>query len=185
MDFRFTRNGIDLILRKPKVGDAEEILTFAKALFNSTDQVLTTSEEFTVTPEQEKQWIEDSLQNPDKLILVAAKEEEIVGLLDFAPKTKRKNAHTGEFGVSVRSGFQGMGIGRMLVESLIRWAKDNQHIEKVFLNVMATNLRAIELYKKLGFQEEGRHIRAIKQLNGDYVDLIQMYILTAPAADKV
>jgi RimJ/RimL family protein N-acetyltransferase len=46
------------------------------------------------------------------------------------------------------------------------------------LQVFATNENAIKLYKKLGFIEEGRHIKAIKQLDGEYVDIVQMYILS-------
>ena len=53
-----------------------------------------------------------------------------------------------------------------------------EQIEKVFLNVFSTNKRAIKLYEKLGFVEEGRHLKAIKQLTGEYIDLIQMYIKT-------
>ena len=184
MEFWFNRDGVDLVIRMPAEEDAEEIISFAKDLFSSTDQVLTTIEEFLITTEQEKKWIRNSLDNPDSLILVVAMDKKIIGLLDFFPKPKRKNAHTGEFGVSIRADFRGMGIGRLLVNALIEWAKDNRHIEKVFLNVMATNHRAIELYKKLGFLEEGRHIRAIKQLNGGYVDIIQMYFLTDTDVDK-
>ena len=183
MNHHFTKNGIDLVIRTPVEEDAEGIIAYAKELFASTDQLLTTVEEFTITVEQEKKWINDSLINPDALILVVAKEREIVGLLDFSPKPKRKNAHTGELGVSISSGFRGMGIGRLLVGVFLSWAAANQHIEKVFLNVMATNEGAIDLYKKLGFREEGRHIRAIKQLNGDYVDILQMYKLTPGAID--
>jgi RimJ/RimL family protein N-acetyltransferase len=46
------------------------------------------------------------------------------------------------------------------------------------LQVFATNTKAIALYKDLGFHEEGRHKNAIRQLNGSYVDILQMYIET-------
>ena len=74
--------------------------------------------------------------------------------------------------------FQGVGIGRILVETLIFWVKRNGQIEKVYLNVFASNKNAIRLYRDLGFIEEGRHIKAAKQLSGDYVDILQMYIET-------
>jgi RimJ/RimL family protein N-acetyltransferase len=66
----------------------------------------------------------------------------------------------------------------MLIEFLLKWAKDNKSIEKVFLQVFETNLRAIRLYKDLGFVEEGRFVRAAKQLSGEYIDVLQMYIET-------
>jgi RimJ/RimL family protein N-acetyltransferase len=94
------------------------------------------------------------------------------------PNTKLKNAHTGEFGISVHPNFQGIGIGRILIETLLDWAKRNATIEKVYLNVFATNKHAIKLYEDLGFIEEGRHIKAIKQVTGEYVDTLQMYVET-------
>jgi len=81
--------------------------------------------------------------------------EEIIGLLFFVPMTKIKNRHTGEFGVSVHPNHQGRGVGRALIKSLLNWANENDRIEKVFLNVFATNTTAIKLYKDLGFIEEG------------------------------
>jgi len=71
-----------------------------------------------------------------------------------------------------------LGIGRRLLETLLNWANTNTTIEKVYLCAFDTNKNAIKLYKDLGFIEEGRHIKAIKQVTGEYVDIIQMYIET-------
>ncbi len=172
------KGGIKFTIRQPIESDAEGIIHFAKVLFPSTDQVVTTPEEFTMTVEQEQAWIRSSAQNPDSIILIAEADNVIVGLLSLAAHAKKKFAHTGEFGVSVHPNYQGMGIGRKLVETLLEWAKGNAHIEKVFLNVFHTNQKAIELYRSLGFIEEGRHIKAAKQPSGEYVDVIQMYVET-------
>jgi RimJ/RimL family protein N-acetyltransferase len=104
----------------------------------------------------------------------------MVGLLFFVGGAKKKNAHTGELGVSVHPEYQGRGIGRQLIAALMQWAQNNTTIEKVFLNVFATNQKAIGLYKKLGFMEEGRFVRAIKQPDGEYIDVLQLYIMTKP-----
>lgn len=166
------------MIRKPDQNDAEHIIQYSQIVFESTDQLLTTPEEYTKTVGEQTSWISESLQNSNSLILVAELNNQIVGLLFFMAQSKKKNCHTGEFGVSVHPGFQGIGIGRALVETLIKWAKDNIQIEKVFLQVFATNVNAIKLYKDLGFIEEGRHIKAAKQLTGEYTDVIQMYIET-------
>lgn len=173
-----TNNQQKFIIRSPTEDDALRIIEYSKIIFTSTDQVLTTLEEYTITEEQEKNWITGFNQNPNALLQVAELSGEIVGLLFFVPNAKRKNSHTGEFGVNVHPNFQGLGIGRALVETLLQWAKANRQIEKVTLCVFATNKNAIQLYNRLGFIEEGRQIKAIKQTNGDYVDVIQMYVET-------
>lgn len=172
----FTKDGRQFTIRRPVEDDAENIIDYSKIIFASTDQVLTTLEEYTANVENEKFWINNFNQNPNALVLVAELVDRIIGLLFFNANTKKKNAHTGEFGVSVHPEFQNVGIGRLLIRALLEWAKDNKQIEKVYLNVFDTNRTAIKLYQDLGFIEEGRHVKAVKQLTGEYVDVIQMYI---------
>jgi RimJ/RimL family protein N-acetyltransferase len=162
MNTHSTKDGRDFIIRKPTENDASEIINYSKILFASTDQVLTTPDEYTITVENEKIWINNFNENPNSNVLIAELDNQIVGLLFFIPNSKGKNAHTGEFGINVHPYFQGIGIGRLLIETLLNWSKHNVTIEKVYLNVFATNKHAIKLYGDLGFTEEGRHIKAIK-----------------------
>jgi RimJ/RimL family protein N-acetyltransferase len=172
---RQTKNGTPFQIRRPVENDAEAIISYSKKVFASTDQVLNTLEEYTITVDDEKAWINSFNQNPNALALVADLNGQIVGLLFFVPNGRKKNFHTGEFGISVDPEFQGLSIGRQLIESLLSWATLNSKIEKVYLQVFATNLQAIALYKQLEFVEEGRHIKAAKQADGSYVDVLQMY----------
>jgi RimJ/RimL family protein N-acetyltransferase len=61
------------------------------------------------------------------------------------------------------------------MQTLIEWAEAHPGIEKLTLGVFATNTRAIALYRKLGFAEEGRQPREVKFGPDDYVDLLLMY----------
>jgi len=178
MNVHFTKDSRKFIIRKPNEDDAENIINYSKILFASTDQVLTTLEEYRITVENEKIWINNFIKHPHSLLLVAEFDKQIIGMLFFVPNSKKKNSHTGEFGVNVHPDFQGLGIGKKLIEILISWAKENTQIEKVTLSVFDSNQHAIKLYKDLGFVEEGRFIKAIKQPSGEYVDTLQMYIET-------
>lgn len=178
MNEHITNDQQKFIIRRPTEEDAERIIDYSKIIFASTDQVLNTLEEYTITVEQEKSWISNFNKNPNALLQIAELNGELVGLLFFAANAKKKNSHTGEFGVSVHPNFQGLGIGRALIETLLQWAKTNRQIEKVSLCVFATNANAIKLYQRMGFIEEGRQVKGVKQSNGNYVDVIQMYIET-------
>lgn len=178
MKENITKDGQKFTIRRPTEDDAQHIIDYSKLLFTSTDQVLTTLEEYTITVQQERTWINNFNEDPNSIILIAEIHHQITGLLFFVGGSKKKNAHTGELGVSVSPEFQGLGIGRQLMVSLIEWAENNPAIEKIFLNVFATNDRAIRLYRNLGFTEEGRFIKAVKQPDGEYVDVLQLYILT-------
>lgn len=63
--------------------------------------------------------------------------------------------HIAQLNIAVHKGFQNRGIGTQLMEKIIEWAKESESIEKIELNVRASNVQAIALYKKMGFLEEG------------------------------
>lgn len=61
-----------------------------------------------------------------------------------------------------------------MLKTLLEWAQANPLIEKVGLAVFSTNARVIELYRRLGFVEEGRRAKEIKFGPGKYVDEVLM-----------
>ena len=178
MTTHVTKDGREFIIRRPTENDADDIINYSRTLFASTDQLLTSLEEYSITIENEKDWINSFNENPNAKILMAELNNQIIGLLFFVANSKKKNSHTGEFGVSVHPEFQGINVGRILVEALLAWARENSKIEKIYLNVFDTNRPAIKLYEDLGFMVEARHVKAVKQLTGEYVDILQMYIET-------
>jgi len=60
------------------------------------------------------------------------------------------------------------------MNAFIEWAEASS-VEKVCLSVFATNARAIALYQKFGFVEEGRRPNEVKLGPGEYVDDVLMY----------
>lgn len=57
---------------------------------------------------------------------------------------------------------------------LMAWAESHPRIEKVELRVRATNARAIALYKRFGFVEEGRFEKRIRLPDGSYIADLSM-----------
>ncbi|MBA3602371.1 MAG: GNAT family N-acetyltransferase [Parachlamydiaceae bacterium] len=56
------------------------------------------------------------------------------------------------------------------MQHIIDWAKQSDTLEKIELNVRASNGRAIALYKKMGFIEEGRLKNRVKIDQSHYID---------------
>ena len=70
--------------------------------------------------------------------------------------------HQGLFGKSIQETFANKGIGTCLIKKLLEWARKQEHIEKISLEVFSNNERAIHLYTKLGFKKEGRRHTHVK-----------------------
>ncbi|KAH8832523.1 acyl-CoA N-acyltransferase [Flagelloscypha sp. PMI_526] len=70
----------------------------------------------------------------------------------------------------------GKGYAKEVVEWLLGYAFDNLGYHRMGLNVYGGNTRAIKLYEKIGFKEEGR-IREALYCNGKWEDSIEMGML--------
>jgi ribosomal protein S18 acetylase RimI-like enzyme len=113
------------------------------------------------------------LKDDSGLYLVAECEGHIVGHAFLQQLRLQSMRHIATLNIAIHIGWQQKGIGRMLIERLIEWAKNTEAIEKIQLHVRSTNSVAISLYKKMGFQEEGRLKNRVK-LKDRYIDDIIM-----------
>ena len=102
------KDGTPIYIREATHKDAFNLNILAAKIFGSTDQVLTSLEEFSMMDSLEAQVkrISHYLEHPGKCILVAMTEDELIGTLDFWNGHCKKIAHTGEFGMGVHPDFR-------------------------------------------------------------------------------
>jgi RimJ/RimL family protein N-acetyltransferase len=167
--------GHEFTIRTAQPEDAGALLAYIRPVAEETEFFILEPDEFPEDEEQEQEWIEDHLESPGEILLLAEAAGKIIGNVSFENGPHRRIAHRGNLGVAVVKEWRGRGVGTVLLESLLEWATANPLIEKVCLEVFATNTGAIRLYKKLGFVEEGLHPRDIKFGPGRYVDGVSMY----------
>ena len=79
-------------------------------------------------------------------------------------------------GADIHPDFWGKGYGFESYSKFIPYLFNNYHINKISLEVLSTNLRAINLYKKIGFKIEGTKREEILK-NNKFIDSIIMSIL--------
>jgi RimJ/RimL family protein N-acetyltransferase len=99
----------------------------------------------------------------------------ILGLVTVAREGSSLLRHVADVSIEVHPAVQGQGLGRALMEEALAWADDPARgLTRVELKVRADNERALRLYRALGFEEEGRLRRHVRQPDGTYVDVIVM-----------
>lgn len=85
--------------------------------------------------------------------------------------------HRCDLGIAIGDkDYWGRGYGREALGLLVDYAFTHWNMQRVGLQVMATNDRAIRAYRAVGFVEEGR-LRRHAWSNGNYVDSVCMSIL--------
>ncbi|MGG2952754.1 GNAT family N-acetyltransferase [Geobacillus stearothermophilus] len=120
-----TASGRSIVVRTASPEDAERVVAFVKAVAAEAPYLLTTEAEVVTTSERQKQWLQQMADDPGKLALLAEHDGEMIGFLDFHNGNKRRTKHQGSFGMSVKNGFRGQGIGTALLAALLDWAKEN------------------------------------------------------------
>ena len=120
-------------------------------------------------------------QSPDKtdLLLVAERPDEhgdpqVVGNAGLHPAgaaLRRRHAMT--LGMAVAPEAQGQGVGHALMQALCDYADHWGQVLRLELTVFIDNPRAIALYRRHGFLEEGRHV-GFALRGGQYVDVLSM-----------
>lgn len=168
------KNATTVLIRTARESDAEAFLILGKSIMSEDIYTLTQADELNLTVEQERTWLKSHLEDENHLVIVAEVKGQIIAQLDFVNGRRRRNAHTGEFGMGVHKDFRNLGIGSLMLGALIDWTKNNPRIEKVNLSVHHTNERAIATYKKMGFQIEGLRTKDLKYPHGVYVDTLLM-----------
>lgn len=108
------------------------------------------------------------------LYLVAEENGQIVAHALLDPLGLEAISHVVDLTIAVHEGYQNRGIGKILMRHLIDWSQKNEMVEKIELHVRSSNSRAIALYKRLGFEEQGRKWKRIKIAPNQYLDDISM-----------
>ncbi len=173
------KNSLLLTIREAQPDDAANMLEYAENITLESENIARAPGELGFSLEQERELLQDMLQSPASIFLVAEIAGEIIGDLNFRAMGRARLKHRGEMGISVRQRYWGLGIGSHLLTELITWAQAGGLIRKIDLQVRVDNLSAIHLYEKHGFVHEGRITRGL-YIRGEFVDLFCMGRLIDP-----
>ncbi|CUO18650.1 GNAT family N-acetyltransferase [Clostridium perfringens] len=103
---------------------------------------------------------------------VAEEDGKVLGLGILMNHGNLRKKHVGVITLMVNSDYQNKGIGSLLMDKLINLS-ESLNIIRLELCVFRDNYKAINLYKKFGFKEEGIKIKSALK-NGEYADEIIM-----------
>ena len=111
---------------------------------------------------------------PEDYVLIAFVDGKVAGNAGMHPaQGSPRRAHMRHIGLTVRSEFQGQGVGNALMEALVGIADNWLNVFRLELTVFTDNERAIALYRKHGFEVEGTH-KAYALRAGKWADVYSM-----------
>lgn len=165
------KNNQKLIIRKACEDDTERFLKYFNSVGGETDFLGFGAEGPRVTLEEEREIFKNSTSK--NFFLIAELDKKIVGSCSVSTNEKRlRSFHFGELGIVVLKDYWNLGIGYNLISTAVMLSK-KAGLKKINLDTRIDNTKAVNLYKKLGFKEEGRITRGTF-INNKFYDLLVM-----------
>jgi RimJ/RimL family protein N-acetyltransferase len=157
-----------LLVRPAAAADADALVNLGRSVAGEDELWLT----YNRRASDERRTVKSMRRDPNAAVFVAETPAGVVGRLSIARDGNPVSHHVAELGLMVAAGERRRGVGTALMDEAIGWARSSG-VTKLELHVFPHNEPAIALYRKLGFQDEGRRRRHYR-IGGHYVDAILM-----------
>lgn len=108
---------------------------------------------------------------------VAVDGDEIVALYILHPNNVGRCGHIANASYAVRSNLRGRHIGEIIVKDSIFKARELGFGILQFNAVVATNIHARNLYRRLGFKELGTIPKGFRMKDGTFEDIVPQFIV--------
>lgn len=168
------KDGRSCLIRNATSHDAEGVLSNLKKVHKETNYLLTYPDEKAFSIEEEKNFLNQKEESAAEVQLCAIVGDVIVGLAGVSAIGEwEKISHRAELGVSIEKDYWRLGIGSALTAACIECAT-KAGFRQLELEVVADNINAIALYKKMGFVEYGRNPRGFLLRSSGDQELILM-----------
>ena len=157
--------------------DADRFLLHMQAIVTETDLLLQSADDELPDPVTQRAILDQFTRIENCLCLIAHRpgllRQELLGSITLLGGTTRTTKHIAKLGMGVRRHAWRRGIGRKLVEQSLEWAIQNRLVERVSLQVYASNTAAMSLYENMGFEVDGC-LKDEVQLTDRLEDLVTM-----------
>jgi len=171
------KDDTQILIREAVIQDAADFIRCVKSYIADGEYMVMEPAEFAPDNAQGREFIHNLVDSENSILLVATHNDRIVGNLDITGGQRIRLRHTGLVGMGMLKEYRDKGLGSILLEAGIEWAKKNHLLEKLWLQVLAGNTPAVNIYRKMGFTEEGRQKNFVRAAEGVYYDNILMSLM--------
>jgi len=169
------KSGKEIQVRTLDLNEAAKLIELKRSYILGTTTIPLLLEEYPIDIPKEQNLISQYNESSNGILLVAEYQNELIGNIDITGSTRSKTAHTAMLGMGIKAQWRNQGLGTILIQSVIDWAKESSQLKLIWLDVYASNELGFNLYKNMGFEVSGVIKNFFKDENG-FQDKIQMYL---------
>lgn len=160
-------------IRPVEMRDSESFLNLMMALENDNQDDLYVDKKLNLS--NTEHILSDMLQDGRSQIFLALENQEMQGYISMRGNHNETTRHRAVVSLGVLHSDHKNSIGRNLLNAAIRWAEDN-HVHRLEAAIRDDHEEMIDLYKMLGFLEEGERVDAVN-VDGIYRNEKYLYRL--------
>jgi L-phenylalanine/L-methionine N-acetyltransferase len=161
-------------VRKAEPGDAAALVTLAEAIGGEEERWILSADTWR-TIADERRYVRSVFRHPDAAVFIAEEDGRVLARMSLARDPHPASRHVADLGLMVAAEHRRRGIGTMLLEAAVEWARISG-VTKLELHVFPWNEPALRLYESFGFEREGLRKRHYERA-GEYVDAILMALV--------
>ena len=158
-------------VRRADPGDAAALVALAEEVGGEDGRWILAADTWRSSSD-ERRYLRSVQRHPDAAVFVAEDDGRIAARLSLSRDPHPSSRHVADLGLMVAQQHRRKGIGRMLLDEAVGWARASG-IRKLELHVFPWNEPAIALYEAFGFVREG-YRKAHYARADEYVDAILM-----------
>ena len=121
-------NGNTLLIREAEPEDARAVIDHVETISGESNFLSFGPGEFEVTEEEKKKILGRSRDAKNQIYILGLIDEKRVASLNFSSRNRPRLQHRSQIGMSVRKEYWGLGIGELMLDALVNWARNAQLI---------------------------------------------------------
>lgn len=158
----------DLVVRPVRPADADAVWDMLQPVFAAGDTYVVDSDI------DRSEALEYWTKGKDTFV-VQRDDGSLVGTYYLVRNQKGGGSHVCNCGFITAQSARGLGVARQMLEHALDTARDSGYRAMQFNFVVATNTRAVETWKKYGFDVVGRLPEAFEHPSEGFVDALIMF----------
>lgn len=167
----------ELLIREAEVEDAQVLLALLDQIGQESTFTSLDENGISISQSEMEMFIDKQAQSDNQITLLAFLSNELAGVINITADHRPRIRHIGDIFLGIKKSFWGFGLGSVLMEESVEWAKSSGVIRRLQLTVQKRNIAAIHLYKKMGFITEGLQERGACTERGEFLDVYLMGLL--------
>lgn len=156
--------------------DAADLMALHRSVLEEGRYFITLAEEFHNNVERQRLIMRQLINQENSCLLLARAQGQLIGMVLIRGGFLQRMAHVGKLEIFLRADCREKGAGRTLMDAALKWARAHILLTKIGLSVFEDNERAVQLYRSMGFQIEGRRVGEYQDPDGTLRNDLLMWI---------